>query len=637
MNTRAAGLVTARLLTLLASLLWLAPYAWMALTSLKPLAEITSAPLAWWPRNPSLDAYREVAATLPVGRYFLTTTVMALLIALTQITLALPAGYALAKLRFRGKNGLFLLVIGCLLIPGQVTFVPVFLLLSRLGLVNTMAALVLPFAVSAFGTFLVRQALLAVPDEIIEAARLDGASEATIIYRILGPILTPTLTSLFLLSFVFHWNDYFWPLVMTTDDAVRTLPLGVALFREQGTGVRWHLVMAANVVLSLPALALFAVAQRHLLRAVAGRLRGRRGQGGGLPGGLVEAQQDGGQHRVGGGGRGVGEAAGAEGLAQLEEPGAELAGVVDASLVEQGELLAKVGRVFEGDGLGHGGPGAASGARGAREEALGGGRTQVVAQLADGGEGALEVRPGGRGFFEAPGEALELGGDGLAGEAQPALDDAGALEGGHGGVGEGGGEDAGADREHAGPEARAEGREGEDVEIDDGEAGHQVARAKPQPEAEGEGEGHVEGEGARVANPARGEGLGEPDDQATEERAEGLLEATAQARVGAGRGAHQGDEARGEQVIAAEHPGEQDGEGAGARGLEGQVHRVDELVHEGRRFRSARVVRGGRAGQRRSRSARRGAAGPRSCRKNPGRRAPRRATARWSSPTRSRR
>jgi sn-glycerol 3-phosphate transport system permease protein len=91
------------------------------------------------------------------------------------------------------------------------------------------------------------------------------------VFRILAPIVRPTLVSMFLLSFVFHWNDYFWPLVMTTDDSVRTLPLGVALFREQGTGVRWHLVMAANVVLSLPALALFAVAQKHLLRAVAGR------------------------------------------------------------------------------------------------------------------------------------------------------------------------------------------------------------------------------------------------------------------------------------------------------------------------------------------------------------------------------
>ena len=144
---------------------------------------------------------------------------------------------------------------------------------ARVRLVDTMAALVLPFAASALGTFLVRQALLSVPDEIIEAARMDGAGEWTIVYRILAPMLRPTLVSLFLVSFVFHYNDYFWPLVMTTDDAVRTLPLGVALLREQGTGVRWHIVMAGNVVLSAPVLALFAVAAEA---ACCGAVRGVR-------------------------------------------------------------------------------------------------------------------------------------------------------------------------------------------------------------------------------------------------------------------------------------------------------------------------------------------------------------------------
>jgi sn-glycerol 3-phosphate transport system permease protein len=138
-------------------------------------------------------------------------------------------------------------------------------------LVNTMAALVLPFGVSALGTFLVRQAMLAIPDSIVEAARMDGAGELTIVYRVLGPMVRPTLVAMFLFSFVFHYNDYFWPLMMTTDDSVRTLPLGVALLREQGTGVRWHIVMAGNVILSLPVLALFAVAQQRLLRAVTSR------------------------------------------------------------------------------------------------------------------------------------------------------------------------------------------------------------------------------------------------------------------------------------------------------------------------------------------------------------------------------
>jgi sn-glycerol 3-phosphate transport system permease protein len=253
------------------ALLWLLPYGWMVITSFKTLPELVSAPAAPLPSGLHLGAYREVMTTMPLGRYFWNTTVMALGIALLQIAVALPAGYALAKLEFRGRTVAFGLVVATLLIPAQVRFVPVFTMLASAGLVNTMAALILPFGVSALGIFLVRQALFSVPDSLIEAARMDGAGELRIIYGLLAPLLVPTLVSLFIFSFVYHWNDYFWPLVMTMDDAVRTLPLGIALLREQGTGVRWHIVMAGNVVLSVPALAVFAVAQRHLLRAVVGR------------------------------------------------------------------------------------------------------------------------------------------------------------------------------------------------------------------------------------------------------------------------------------------------------------------------------------------------------------------------------
>jgi sn-glycerol 3-phosphate transport system permease protein len=215
-----------------------------------------------------LEAYAEVFRSIPVGRYLLMTTVMALTIAALQILIALPAAYALAKLDFRARGLAFGLLMSALLIPAELRFVPTFTLLSSLGLVNTMAALVLPFAVSAFGTFLLRQALLSVPSSLIEAARLDGASELQIVYRLLPPILAPSLVAFFLVSFVHHWNDYFWPLVMTIDDQVRTLPLGIALLREQGSGIRWHIVMAGNTILSLPALALFALTQKHLLRGL---------------------------------------------------------------------------------------------------------------------------------------------------------------------------------------------------------------------------------------------------------------------------------------------------------------------------------------------------------------------------------
>ena len=261
----------ASVLALIAAAVWIFPYAWMVSTSLKPLDEIARDPTAPLPKHAQLDAYREVFTLLPVGRYLLVSIGVAVVIGLLQIALALPAGYALAKLRFVGKKAAFGIVVACLLVPPQVTFVSVFLMLAKVSLTNTFAALVLPFAASALGTFLVRQALLSVPDEIIEAARLDGASELTIIYRILAPMLRPTLVSVFLVSFVFHYSDYFWPLVMTTDDTVRTLPLGIALLKEPGSGVRWNLVMAGNVLLSLPVLALFAIAQKQLIRGVAGR------------------------------------------------------------------------------------------------------------------------------------------------------------------------------------------------------------------------------------------------------------------------------------------------------------------------------------------------------------------------------
>jgi sn-glycerol 3-phosphate transport system permease protein len=271
MRQRPAGYVASLVLACAAAAAWLLPYAWMVLTSFKTLPEIVAHPTAAFPEHLDPGAYRVVFQTIPVARYMAVTIFMALAIAALQIALALPAGYALAKLRYKGRGFTFGVVLACLLVPAQATFVPVFLLFARAHLVDTMTALVLPFAASALGTFLVRQALLGIPDEMIEAARMDGASEWTIVYRVLAPMLKPTLVSLFLVSFVFHYNDYFWPLVMTTDDDVRTLPLGVALLREQGTGVRWHIVMAGNVVLSLPVLALFAVAQKHLVRAVGGR------------------------------------------------------------------------------------------------------------------------------------------------------------------------------------------------------------------------------------------------------------------------------------------------------------------------------------------------------------------------------
>lgn len=260
----------------LAGLAWAYPYAWLLATSLKSDPDQAARPGALVPAPPTLAAYREVAELLPLGRYLAITVFVATAVATTQVVLALPAGYALAKKRFAGRGAVFGFVSACLLVPPHVTFVPVFLGLARVGLVDTLAALVVPFASSALATFLVRQAMLRVPDAVVEAARLDGAGELAIVYRVLAPMVRPTLVAAFLLAFVARFGDYFWPLVMTTDESVRTLPLGVALLKEPASGVRWPLVMAGSVVLTAPVLVLFALAQGAFTRGASGPGQGAR-------------------------------------------------------------------------------------------------------------------------------------------------------------------------------------------------------------------------------------------------------------------------------------------------------------------------------------------------------------------------
>jgi sn-glycerol 3-phosphate transport system permease protein len=152
-------------------------------------------------------------------------------------------------------------------VPPQVRFVPLYILFSHLGFVDTYAALILPYAVSALGTFLIREAFMQISDDIVDAARVDGAGVLTIIFRILVPIARPMVVAFSLFSIVYHWNDFFWPLVMTTTETVRTLPVGIAMLREEGTGARWHIIMAGSMFVVAPVRAVFVVAQRHIIRA----------------------------------------------------------------------------------------------------------------------------------------------------------------------------------------------------------------------------------------------------------------------------------------------------------------------------------------------------------------------------------
>ena len=243
------------------------PYLWMLSTSLKDLPSVTQFPPTLLPHPPRWDNYAKAWSSGPFLHYAMNNVIQTLGILVLQLFFGCLAGYGFSKTRFRGRDACFLVVIACLVVPPQVRFVPLYMLFSKVGLLNTYASLILPYAVSALGTFLIREAFMQISDDIVDAARVDGAGVLTIIFRIMAPIARPILVAFSLFSVVYHWNDFFWPLVMTTNEAVRTLPIGVAMLREEGTGARWHIIMAGSMFVVAPVLLVFAVAQRHIIRA----------------------------------------------------------------------------------------------------------------------------------------------------------------------------------------------------------------------------------------------------------------------------------------------------------------------------------------------------------------------------------
>ncbi|GAB6932987.1 carbohydrate ABC transporter permease [Calditerricola satsumensis] len=251
----------------LVALIFVFPFVWMVLTAFKSPREVMRFPPQWLPETWQWENFVHAWASGPFLTYLANSAFVALAILVLQLVTGIPAAYALARYRFRGKKVFFGMTLAALMLPPQITFLPVFLQLSRWDLLNTYWALILPYATSAFGIFLLRQAFLQVPEEVIEAARLDQASEWQIIWKIMVPMARPVLVTFGLFSFIYHWNDYFWPLVMTNQEHIRTLPVGVAMLKESEGGVSWNLVMAGNVMLVLPILLLFFVAQRQIIRA----------------------------------------------------------------------------------------------------------------------------------------------------------------------------------------------------------------------------------------------------------------------------------------------------------------------------------------------------------------------------------
>jgi multiple sugar transport system permease protein len=245
------------------------PFLWMLVGSFKPEAEIRQDPPTWLPNDPTLANYGTLFDRLDFPTYFTNSAVVAILTTVGNLLFCSAAGYALAKLSFPGKRLLFVVVLGTIMVPSIVTIVPLFVLTSNLGLVNTLAGLILPFLAQAFGVFLMRQFITSIPNDLLEAARIDGASELRIYARIVLPLCRPALATLGILTFLASWNNFLWPLVSATTEDTYTLPVALALYSIGQNRTDYDILLAGSVVVVLPVLLVFVLLQRHFVRGIA--------------------------------------------------------------------------------------------------------------------------------------------------------------------------------------------------------------------------------------------------------------------------------------------------------------------------------------------------------------------------------
>ncbi len=264
--------ITAHTLLILAALVVLLPIYWMGISAVEPNADILSTVVHWLPTHFEPGNFQKALRSQPFGRYFLNSFVMSAGIVVCQLITSSLAAYALVFIPMQRKRSWLFLILMAMMIPMQATFIPVYLILSKVHLINTYFGLVLPFAGSAFGIFLLRQGFVSIPRDLVHAARIDGASEWRILTSIVLPNSKPMLLTLVLLNFVFHYNDLFWPLISTNTTNMRVIPVALSYFlsQEAGQTLQWNLMMAADLVSILPVLLLFLIGQRYLVKGIMG-------------------------------------------------------------------------------------------------------------------------------------------------------------------------------------------------------------------------------------------------------------------------------------------------------------------------------------------------------------------------------
>lgn len=252
------------------SIVFVAPLVWMLLTSLKTTSEATAVPPAWLPENPSLRAYETIFAgntQTPVLRWFLNSMLAAVGQAILVLVIASMAAYALARMTFRGRNVIFAVIIGTLFVPGFVMLIPNFLMVDRLGWLDSLWALIVPGAASAFGVFFLRQFFSSLPKELEEAAVLEGANAWQIFTKVILPLSKPALATLTVIAFLTNWNDFIWPIYVLFSPENLTLPPGLATLQGAYT-TDYPVIMAGAALASIPVLILFVICQRYIIEGV---------------------------------------------------------------------------------------------------------------------------------------------------------------------------------------------------------------------------------------------------------------------------------------------------------------------------------------------------------------------------------
>jgi multiple sugar transport system permease protein len=255
------------LLLLAGSVVMLVPFAWMLSTSLKEPGDVFIYPPQWIPQPVQWENYEETVTVMPFGRFYLNSAIQAVSVTVLQLLTASLAAFAFARLRFRGRDLLFMLYLATMMIPFPVTMIPNFVIMRYLNWIDTFRALILPPSFSAFSTFLLRQYFMSIPMEMDDAARVDGASSFRIWWQIILPLSGPALATLAIFTFLGQWNSFLWPLIVTNSEKMRTLPVGLATFQSQYS-VQWHLLMAGSVIAVLPILVIYIAGQKWFVRGI---------------------------------------------------------------------------------------------------------------------------------------------------------------------------------------------------------------------------------------------------------------------------------------------------------------------------------------------------------------------------------